>query len=43
MVRGKGNGYFVPGDNVTRAECVKMIQAVMNGIIDGKIGFIPMN
>lgn len=43
VIGGRGNGYFVPGDNVTRAECAKMIQAVMDGIIDGKTRFIPMN
>ncbi len=43
VIGGRGNGYFVPGDHVTRAECAKMIQAVMGGIMEGKTKFIPMN
>lgn len=43
VIAGRGDGYFVPGDNVTRAECAKMITTVMNGIMDGKTKFTPMD
>lgn len=42
VIGGRGNGYFDPLDNVTRAECAKMITIVMNGIMDGKTKFVPI-
>ncbi|MDD4592151.1 MAG: S-layer homology domain-containing protein [Parabacteroides sp.] len=43
VINGRGNNYFVPLENVTRAECAKMITTVMNGIMDGKTTFVPLN
>lgn len=40
VINGRGNGYFVPQANVTRAECAKMIVTVMEGIMDGKNSFV---
>ncbi|MFC4804768.1 S-layer homology domain-containing protein [Filifactor villosus] len=40
VIDGRGNGYFVPQANVTRAECAKMIVTVMEGIMDGKNSFV---
>lgn len=43
VIAGRGSGYFVPGDNVTRAECARMIAALMDSMMNGKNMFVPMN
>jgi len=43
VIGGREGGYFAPQDNVTRAECAKMISIIMDGIMDGKTKFVPID
>ena len=43
IITGKGNDYFDPLSNVTRAECAKMLMLTMDGILNAQKLFVPIN
>lgn len=43
VINGRSNNHFEPRENVTRAECAKMIATVIDGIMECKTKFVPLD